>query len=74
MNENQKKAAREAAEAGIAAASGDYADAVMHFVEGALSLWTPDAVRKVVDDATVRRANALADAIENERFGPEKKP
>ena len=74
MTENQKKAAVSAAEAGIAAANGDYADAVRHFVEGALELFTAEAVKKVVDDATIRRANALADAIEDARFGPEKKP
>lgn len=73
MNEAQKKAAQHAFDAAIAAAQGQHFDALRELVEGALELYPGEVVKKVVDDATVRRANALADAIEDARFGPEKK-
>lgn len=65
-------AAMHALDAIEAFARGDHLGGVRSLIEGALDVYPAEAVKRVVDDATVRRANALADAIEDERFGKEK--
>lgn len=44
-------------------------DAARHVAEALISLVTPDAAKQLIDDAAVRRANAIADEAEASKFG-----
>lgn len=68
MKENERKAVGHAVEGAAAALGGDYLGAVRHLVQGALELDDAPSLRKVIDEEAVKRANAIADAIEGERF------
>lgn len=67
--EKYASAAKHAVDAVVSFVRGNHADGVRSLIEGALDVYPAEAVKHVVDDAAVRRANAVADAIENARFG-----
>lgn len=68
MKDNEKQAVGHAISGATSVLGGDYLGAVGHLVRGALELADVPALRKVIDDEAVKRANAGADAIAGERF------
>lgn len=69
MKDNEKNAAGHAIKGAASVFEGDYLGAVAHLVRGALELADAPALRQIINDEAVKRANAIADAIEGERFG-----
>lgn len=69
MKENEKRAVGHAFDGAAALLDKDYVRAAASFVRGAMEVVSPDAVRAIVNEETIKRANAIADAIEGERFG-----
>jgi hypothetical protein len=63
------KAAASAAQSVMAAHDGRYADAARHAIDAALELVPADEAQKLLDAASIRRANAIADAAEAAKFG-----
>lgn len=68
MNDSEKKATASAVAGAASVLEGDYLGAVGHLVRGALELADVSTVRQVINAEAVKRANAVADAIEGERF------
>lgn len=62
------KAAAHAAQAVMAAQDGRPIDAARHAIDAALELVPDDEARRLLDDAALRRANAIADAAEAAKF------
>lgn len=64
------KVGAHAAQAVLAAKDGDPVQAARHALDAALEA-IPEAeeVRKLVDEAAIRRANARADELERAKFG-----
>lgn len=69
MTESQKKAAMSALDATVALVQGRYLEAAQHFVEGAVELVPADVARRLLTEIEVRRANAVAVELENQKFG-----
>jgi hypothetical protein len=69
VRDNEKNAAVSAVQGTAAIIDGDYLGAAAHFIRGALELASESTVRQLVNEETIKRANAIADAIEGERFG-----
>ena len=69
--ETALKVAAKTAEGVLAARDGDPLSAAAHLIGAAMELVTPDVARQMVNDEQVRKANAAADEIRVERFGPE---
>ncbi len=67
------KVGAHAAQAVLAAAQGRKIEAAGHAVDALLEAVDGDALeaRRILDVAAVRRANAAAEAIEREKFGPD---
>lgn len=69
MKESEKEAASHAMEGALSVIEGDYFGAAAKFVRAALAVADETEVRRIVNEEAVKRANAIADAIEGERFG-----
>ncbi len=66
------RAVGHALDAIVAFAQGRTIDGVRSLAEGTLEMMPADAVHQVIDDAAVRRANAVADDAALAKFGPAK--
>jgi hypothetical protein len=67
--EEALRAAASAAQSVMAAHDGRYVDAARHAIDAALELVPADEAAKLLDEAAIRRANAIADAVEAAKFG-----
>lgn len=62
------KAAADTAQAVMAIREGRYVDAARHAIDAALELVPAHEAAKLLDEAAIRRANAIADAAEFKKF------
>lgn len=61
--------AADAAQAVLAARDGDPIQAARHAISAALTLVPKEMAEQLLTDEAVRRANAIADLMEREKFG-----
>lgn len=66
------RAVKYLADAVVATLRGDVIGAIRHAADAALELVPIDVAQGALDDAAVRRANAIANAAEVLKYGPEK--
>lgn len=62
------------ARAAVATAEGNYAEAIGHAIDAALEAADGNTgeVKRLLDERSIARANARADALENDVFGPDR--